>query len=858
VADIAWVRGIEVLEHINNKRRTRYRESRTLVRRLCRMPNEDRVQFRRKVARLRKHFEQFNIDTAELCQWIMGLRKRYVNSFENPDDADPASFGALGDFLLEPQMDDLEADEKTRDRWRLHVFDDVAGFRACKSIADQPVPQWLRDAMDEAAALRPGSGSKNTNAYKLFERLRALEPEHRLVLLKSAAEWIVARYLRGVENWKSHHEQWEREKAEWEAKHPELTEEIRNRFTDVFKQLKDDERDDKPGLRKKNPRLCRYERSKQNINNCVYAGQKGHGPLCWKYAAFVKSRKAEDGKFNDKAFWEAASILAELCQKHNIRKASNAFQSQYMLDSLYAGVQRRKKEKQKQKKGKGKPPKKQNPQQAAKAKADFFRIFKANWNAYLKAMGDESTGSTLNDTTAIEKGQLPHCQKTNEKFEKSKCEWNPHTDYCAEYKRRLEAMLDAETLKLEGTYRDWRKLYLAGPRKPQFRYPSSRDLPMPKVFGEGFHEIDFDNSVLRLRLDDMAEGEWMEFGFTPWPRSYTPSRKEIQNKVTSVHVNFIGNRARTGFRFAVEHRKSRLGVTQDEIDDLRSKRFPRQAEDQQFLNAANKRLFETFDGHSDRDMRILAVDMGMAGAHAALYYGSTHQADIQIPIHKFDKIYAELPEAFKDKKDKEGIITPDTRGLRKEHIGRHFEAIKVGAAKIAAKRQQETDSPMQTLRDADFRGLKRHIRWMIRDWARLNARQIIDIAEQHRCDVIVFESLRGKRLPGYEQLDQESERKKAEGVLNAYGRVRRKVTEKAVERGMRTVTVPYHKSSQVCHVCGKEQENSGLLKKNKLGKRKFICEHKECKVECNSDANAARVLARVFLKEIELPTPNRD
>lgn len=86
----------------------------------------------------------------------------------------------------------------------------------------------------------------------------------------------------------------------------------------------------------------------------------------------------------------------------------------------------------------------------------------------------------------------------------------------------------------------------------------------------------------------------------------------------------------------------------------------------------------------------------------------------------------------------------------------------------------------------------------------------------------------------------------------AFGRVRREVVEKAVERGMRVVTAPYFTSSQVCSACGRVQENTGLLKKNKA-KRQFICEH--CKAKVNSDAKAARVLARVFWGEITLPKP---
>lgn len=829
--------------------RTRYRQERTLVRRLCRLPGEDRAAFKRKVSRLKEHFEQFNVDTAELCQWFFGLRKEYVKTGGD----DPASFGLLGDFLLEPGLEGVEADDNERDGWRLAVFDDVVGFRSIDSLAGAPLPAWLRDAMDAAAAARPHEGAKNACAARMFDRLKALHRAHRLVLLKAAAEWVVARYKRGVENWKNGHAAWKKERDEWEAANPELTPEVRDDFAAVFKQLKDDEREDKPGLRRKNPRLCRYERLRENIDNCCYAGQKGHGPLCGKYAAFVKAHKQQDKRFNAKAFWEAASILAELCNKHRVRRAGNALQSQHILDALFAEHQRRREERQK---AKGKPTKQRKSQNAPNAKADFIRIFKTNWNAYLKAM-------ELNDTTAIEKGCLPHCRSIGNKFENTDCIWNPHTDYCAEYKRRLEAMLDPATIEFEELYRIWRKDYLAGPRKPSFKYPSSRDLPMPKIFGKGFHEIDFHHSILRLRLDDMAEGEWTEFGFTPWPRGYTPSRKQIAGMVSSVNVTFIGNRARIGFRFAVEHKASRFAVTQDAIDELRSKKFPRQADDQKFLDTARSLLLDSFDGDAKRELRVLAVDLGMTNPHAAVFQGNRYESDAPVPIIKINKVYSAVPEKLeRDPKDRRmrgplEFSKDDPRGLRKEHIGRHLQSIAVGAAKIAEHRQKD-GPPMTTLEKHDFRGPKRHIAWMVRDWSRLNAKQIIDAAEEHRCDLIVFESLRGRRMPGYEKLDEDSQRKKAEGVIYAYGRVRRKVMEKAVERGMRVVTVPYHNSSKVCSVCGHVQQNPGLLQKNKLSKRKFICEDKKCAAETNSDANAARLLARVFWGEIKLPAPTKE
>src|SRR5687767_6783487 len=103
---------------------TRYRQSRMLVRRLCRLPGEPTDEFKSRISHLRVHFERFNVDVSELCQWFMGLRRKYV------DISNPASFGILGDFLLEPKVDGMDADEPQRDRWRLDVFDAAAGFLA--------------------------------------------------------------------------------------------------------------------------------------------------------------------------------------------------------------------------------------------------------------------------------------------------------------------------------------------------------------------------------------------------------------------------------------------------------------------------------------------------------------------------------------------------------------------------------------------------------------------------------------------------------------------------------------------------------------------------------------------------------
>src|SRR5262249_37663758 len=148
------------------------------------------------------------------------------------------------------------------------------------------------------AADRP----KTPTALRLFERLVLLQPAHRLVLLKAAADWIVLRYQRGMENWKRQREEWEKEKREWEAQHPQLTDQVRDLFTGIFKNLIEDPEGNGPmGLKRKNPRICLHQRLARDKDNCAYAGEQGHSPLCWKFVKFASELKG-----HSKHFWENA------------------------------------------------------------------------------------------------------------------------------------------------------------------------------------------------------------------------------------------------------------------------------------------------------------------------------------------------------------------------------------------------------------------------------------------------------------------------------------------------------------------------------------------------------------------------
>jgi hypothetical protein len=616
---------------------------------------------------------------------------------------------------------------------------------------------------------------------------------HRQVLAKAAAEWIVAHYFRGYQNWECQREEWEKEKTEWEKEHPELTETVRQEFNEIFKSLK---------IRIKKPRVCSWERLKAGKKDCEWAGErifgKNHGSLCVKYKKFLYDykRHLEAGKkFNEKYFVENANIYLEL------RKSSRG-RKEHVIETFIK-------------------------------KYPKARWFPESWEEYLKALD-------INEQTVLAVGRgLPHCVKFGGEFG---CEYNNHTNECEEYRRILKER--PELQKFEKDYREWRREYLSGPSKPCFRYPSQRKLPMPKIFGSDFFRVDFGKSILEIRMEDKGEGDFERFGFAAWPKDYEPQPQDAE--ITSVHISFVGTRARAGFRFEVRHKKSHFGASQDELDELRSRKYPRRAQDQHFLNEARERLVDSFDGDAEREMKVLAVDLGTGGGAVAVFEGRSFKKAERLQVVKIEKLYDSVPrqdKKSKERKSEEEKKSDREKGLSRWHVGRHLDDLAEGASKIAKRRGSKTAE----MGEHDMRRLSLHVRWMIRDWVRLNASQIIEAAERNGVDLIVFESMRDFKLPGYDKLDEDKKRRLA---VFAAGRIRRKVAEKAVERGMRIVTVPYLKSSQFCGQCGKEQEDKSTWGRNK---RKSIFRCEKCSYETNSDNNAARVLGRVFWGEINLP-----
>lgn len=762
----------QVIQKLYYMPKTRYSESRVLVRGLHRLQGESRAEFKAKIGRLRQHFKQFNLDVSEICQWLMSIRPD--GKYEGNETK------AFWDFFLEPE-DYLDDDFRNKaDRIRRIIFDICAGLDIDKDISKFIEKREITGSIDYVA-----SKHHSSNHSKLFLRLSQYRAIHRQILLKASAEWVTARYQRGFDNWVRHRKEWEKEKEVWEKEHPTLNEEIRLQFNNIYSEF---------GIREKKPRICDWERLKELKDNCLYAGEwiygKRHSELCAKYNDFIRSYSGDKkiGKNVKRYFVKNTNDYLRL--KKNLSGKPVVYIMQKFLE--------------------------RNPS---------ARWFPDVWQKYLRDMN-------IDEKTIIDCGTtLPHCTL----FASDKdCEFNKHTEKCILYRNNL---IDKEVLQsFETLYREWRVKYLSGPRKPSFRYPSSRDLPMPKIFGKDFFRIDFENSIFELRMDNMVEGQFIPFGFKPWPPDYKPQPHETE--ITSVHINFIGNRARAAFRFQVSHKESGFKISQDQLDILRSRKYPRQAQDQKFLNEARDSLCKSFVGEPEKEMKILTVDLGDRGGYGAIFHGRTYKESFPLKIIKIDKLYEALPKRkAKDNYGKKGLI--------KEHVGRHLETWSEGAARIAEKR----NSDIMTLGKHDMRRLGLHIRWMLRDWVRLNASQIIEMAEQNIIDLIVFESMRGFNAPGRDKVDPD---KKLRLAYFAFGRIRHKVVEKAVEKGMRLITVPYLKSSQYCARCGKKQEDQKKWSANKR-KRLFICENKGCPNKCNSDENAARVLGRVFWGEILLP-----
>ena len=283
---------------------TKYKQERTLARRLKRPAGESPDSFKNNISRLRTHFERFNVDVSELCQWLMGLRPGGKRGGGETDEF----YG----FFLEPENSLLNGDESDGDKTRRIAFDFIADIS--DSLAQLKVSGSVSNSIRKTARL-----SLTPTAVELFKRMPVLSPAHRQVLLKAAAEWVFARYQRGADNWKIQHKAWKEEKEEWESKHPELTEEVIEAFNGIFKEIE---------VREKRARICSWERLSKSRDDCDFAGErlgrKNHSPLCAKYKRFYDSNKNETSGFKRFFIKNAEEYLTQR-KNSNKKQAMEAF-----------------------------------------------------------------------------------------------------------------------------------------------------------------------------------------------------------------------------------------------------------------------------------------------------------------------------------------------------------------------------------------------------------------------------------------------------------------------------------------------------------------------------------------------------
>lgn len=829
---------------VQSESRTRYREARTLVRKLTPVAGQSREDFKANRRRLRRHFEVFNQDASELCQWLMAVNPNGKNRLEGARE--------FWEFFLFPAADGSPEAVKEGDRKRRQLMDYILGLAQADSV-----PPALIVSAETVKNFR-----RTAVADALFTRLRDMLEAHRLVLLKATAEWVVSRYQRQRESWETSYNQWHKEREEFENTHPELTESIREDFNEIFREIGTSE----SGIVRKSPRVCTHERMRGGLDNCEYAGEKcgpiRHGPLCVKFLRELElsSRVKFSNNKKRKQFVERAlkylECRADIDDKDKRRRRTDESKKKLAIDQLALFVrgqlqQTEVEQAKNPKKLKRISAKSPTPEQAKDHRKrlvqNIISEFQQDWSAYLALL--EVREDTL--LAGYKKhGGLPHC--TSKGDVKHPCLFNKHTNDCVQYKARA-AQLTTQALVQEQSYREWRGQFLYGPHKPIFKYPSAKVLPMPKIFGHDFWEADFSASTIRLRGED---GEWLTFGFMPWPRRYTPNPRVTPEAVTSIQVSFVGNRARIGFRFDVPHKPARLNLTQDEIDELRSRDFPRASQNDEYMAAMLRRVKAAFPGEAEKGLRLLAVDLGGKEAAWALLEGRsvTSKGGGLTIVKRDDKRLHEHWPKIKDDKGKE---KDDPRGLSPEHVIRHRTSAEQGMKQIANHRlaRLRTDEavpfkPASLIGEHDQRGLFVHMDRMVRDWVRLNVSQIMKLATEHEVDVIVVDGSRRAVVPPYSKLDTEEGpvlTEKQRKAVRAFGQIRHKLREKAVEHGMRVVTVPEEGTSSICHACGKPQENAGLLGKNKRN-RLFVCEH--CGTQANSDLNAAAVLGRTFWGEL--------
>ncbi|MFN3821910.1 MAG: zinc ribbon domain-containing protein, partial [bacterium] len=525
----------------------------------------------------------------------------------------------------------------------------------------------------------------------------------------------------------------------------------------------------------------------EDKHNCLYAGKiwksKRHSLLCVKYFRFID--KISQYKTFQKWSREIKKEFPEHAEHYLQKRKDN---STYSIDQYCLDLKR----------------------EHNKIRSWVPEV----WNSYKKEMG-------LEEEYLLNHAQLPHCKKPSDD-----CTHNPHTDKCVKYRKLIiEKGMTKEEWELDREndgYREWRKSFLTPPKRPVISYPSARK-GGSLIFGKGFFKVDWEQSMVGLRLFDYrSRYEFIWLGFKPWPKNYRFPIPSTDN-LTSVCINVVGTRLKVGFAFRISLNPSRFTFTQDELDRIREKQYPPKPDEYRFPAEVREFILKGFTGQPEQ-LKLVAVDVGDKKACAVLYEGTEFQKSAHLKILKLDKTLNALDI---DEKAQDAISKK--RGLTLEHLSKHIEQYRKKQKEIAQHRSEKSPSRTPPLRSGDLRELSLHMRWMVEDWARHHASQIVRQAKQWQADLIVLESLRGFSPPGYDQLNEKKKRRLA---FFAFGKVRTRVKQQAEELGMRVVTAPYKMSSQVCSSCGKKINNKSQWEKNK-SRGFFHCEY--CQNKFNSE-----------------------
>jgi len=150
--------------------------------------------------------------------------------------------------------------------------------------------------------------------------------------------------------------------------------------------------------------------------------------------------------------------------------------------------------------------------------------------------------------------------------------------------------------------------------------------------------------------------------------------------------------------------------------------------------------------------------------------------------------------------------------------------------------------------------LWRHIRRQNTDAAHKTARAIVEVCERYPGCVLLFERLRTIKAAG----GSKSRRRNRKQANQLKGKINQLAKEKAYAKGVVSVEVNPHGTSQYCSRCGAKGMRFSLMAGQRVtgkGGKLFYCPscHYECHADFNASCNVHRSFFREFHWEIRAP-----